>query len=84
MKEIDMKKMILITTFAMFAGCATQQDYEFDNLLFENEDLLFAAKSETREELEKKDICAAWICPHGVLTSPIRCRVYHCPRPPKR
>ena len=68
----------------MFAGCATQQDYEYD-LLFEDEGLLFASKSdETREELEKKDVCAAWVCPHGVITQPWVCSRYHCWKPPTR
>ena len=63
----------------MFAGCATQQDYEFENLLFENEGLLFATKSETREELEKKDVCAVGnICRHGHSVPLWYCNTYHC------
>ena len=70
----------------MFAGCATQRDYDLENLLFE-EDALLIAKAEvpTKKDLEQKDTCRVqgFPCKHGYNVSWFVCQLRHCPKRPR-
>ncbi len=70
-------------------GCNSTDD--FQDLLFEDDALLIAklerpAKPDANPEDDQfpVEVLGRWKCRHGLPVTPVFCRIYHCPRPPKR